>query len=660
MRSVKILSLSTVFIFALWALCFWGLYRMGTAQPHGLWALASIATVVAMMVLMIAWGAVVIWQGHQRLAVIGWMLIGVSPSALFGGHWLDRHQLVSQRQGAPATLVDRVCSCWALSLMHAISWVRFSRTVHGKHIILIDNGQTPNARQLVNELDEHVVAMSKLLGESVPEQPVHWVRGSLFNLNAHSFGVWAFCERDGDVGNVTDLDRHEAAHSLIFALSGPDHDPPHLLIEGWAQSRSSDRDEMITSLYSEVESNRNYGLDELVQPFWYSRFVGPVYSHGGPFATYLIEEYSPETFFRLYHQTRRESFQDNIAEVLGVTWPQLESDFWRWLEDEATQIQQRDRPPESEHPIAIEFADESDREDWHALQQRYKTTQWANMKYRPEDVAIAFEAKGKYRSSEKTYRQTIEASFKGKYCWIRQREYYPESSQYVMFSQDACADLHIDSDGVLTGYSTGLVEQGPVRAEARSVVQSMYYSSYCNPGNVLPLRSDSNLFLERLRIKSLQPPTESERRWHVRFHKWIRSGGNHESVEEIGEAWLDESMDLIVTRKIIDQKPSGIRFDVETTPTRVGGMIFPESSRAISTGPGVDDGSQLETHLQILTASEESALRSAVRKQAQAIDTRPGRPWTDYPRVAIALVPILGISLVLFAPGRPSRRESES
>ena len=85
-------------------------------------------------------------------------------------------------------------------------------------------------------MDSHLQAMAQLLGQPVPDYKFPWVRGSLFGLNSRAVVLWALC---GDVDNpaeLTHLDYHEMAHTLITTLAGTDHVPPFVLIEGWAES----------------------------------------------------------------------------------------------------------------------------------------------------------------------------------------------------------------------------------------------------------------------------------------------------------------------------------------------------------------------------------------------------------------------------------------
>ena len=174
---------------------------------------------------------------------------------------------------------------------------RLGSSFRGQHVELIDDDQTPDAEQLVRLMDDHIEDMSSLLGVTPPVETIGWVRGSMFGENGRATGRWALCGDDDNPASLTSLDRHEVAHSLIFLLDGPYGNTPTLLVEGWAESQSGIRDKMIRRLASDYRANNHITLDELVQPEWYNSTRNTVYSHGGPFAIFLLERYGGEKFF---------------------------------------------------------------------------------------------------------------------------------------------------------------------------------------------------------------------------------------------------------------------------------------------------------------------------------------------------------------------------
>ena len=209
----------------------------------------------------------------------------------------------------------------------------YPRRTRGRIAVLIDDGRTPSPERLVAEMDSHIQAMSDLLGQPVPERELPWVRGSFLGLNRMSILCWALCGQDENPGELTRLDRHEVAHTLITVLSDPDHSPPSLLSEGWAESQERDRNVQIRYLAEKHKKGLTFSLQELVGADMYRR-GGPAYWEGGPVVLYLIQRYGPETFFRLYSGSREDSFHEDCQATLGNSWQTVEEDFWKWLEAE--------------------------------------------------------------------------------------------------------------------------------------------------------------------------------------------------------------------------------------------------------------------------------------------------------------------------------------
>ena len=133
------------------------------------------------------------------------------------------------------------------------------------------------------QMDQHIEQMAKRLHAQLPGQKC--VLGAGFApdlIHGAEFISWAICDADQNPPEMTQLDRHEMAHALIEALCSVDQDPPMLLCEGWAETQSEDCADLILTLKGKVETDATYTLQELVEPQWYDRSLGPGYTHGGP------------------------------------------------------------------------------------------------------------------------------------------------------------------------------------------------------------------------------------------------------------------------------------------------------------------------------------------------------------------------------------------
>jgi hypothetical protein len=222
--SIWIAAMTSIALFTL----FW---RIGYFRPHVIWGLLSLAATL----IPLAWlAASALWRcacGPSRLRAIGWLLVGATPVVWIGAYVAEL--IVDIHIGTPpmANALVHVAAVWGSSIFNVEAWWRYPRWTRGRHAVLIDDGRSPSPEKLVAEMDRHVQAMADLLGQPVPDKEFPWVRGSLFGFNGRAVFLWAICA-PADAGELTDIDRHEVAHTLITALSGPDQDPPSLFTEG--------------------------------------------------------------------------------------------------------------------------------------------------------------------------------------------------------------------------------------------------------------------------------------------------------------------------------------------------------------------------------------------------------------------------------------------
>ena len=216
MRRIVILASSVwIAVFASVALftLFW---RVGYFRPHVIWGILSLLTPFLPM----AWLAVAaLWRcvrGPCRLRAAGWLLIGATPLiwcvSFLLQSYVDRNTHRPYLKDAPV----QVAFNWASWILDAEARWRYPRWTYGRHVVLIDDGQTPSPEKRVSEMDKHIQAMAGLLGQPVSNVKLPWVRGPLGGGGGNvTLNLWAIC---GEIPNASELtvnDRHEAAHALI-------------------------------------------------------------------------------------------------------------------------------------------------------------------------------------------------------------------------------------------------------------------------------------------------------------------------------------------------------------------------------------------------------------------------------------------------------------
>ena len=456
--SVWIAVLAMIVLFT----TFW---RTGYVGPQLLWGVLSLA-VVLIPFLCVATST--LWRcirGPGRLRAIGWLLIGATPLvwivAYVGQLMIDANQRVPMWIGTPA----RVTAVCVSSFFAIEARCRYSTWTRGRYAVLIDDGHSPKPEKLVAEMDRHIEAMAQRLGQPVPQVDFLWVRGSIFGFTGKTIYLWAIC---GDIhrwpwetpANLCYVDRHEVAHALITALSGPDQYPPCLLVEGWAESQSTDRNQQIQALVQLRRDGFALSLQELVEHRMYIQTGQPwAYSHGGPLVHYLMEHYGPAKFLRLYASVRPDTFHSDCRTILGDSWETVEKDFWKWLEAEGKRIAAANsKPPKpSARPRhTVEFAKSVDPDDWKTLVEHCRNVR-EPCSARPSNTAFILETEftnrnAKNRRSPDQYHCKYSAVFEGRQFWMSGNclRYANSFDTFLMSTTDRDAYVTFREPGVLS------------------------------------------------------------------------------------------------------------------------------------------------------------------------------------------------------------------
>jgi len=516
-RRIAVLALSVwIAVFASIALftLFW---RIGYVRPHVLWGLLSLAATL----IPLAWLAVsALWRsvrGPGRLRAFGWLLVGATPVVWIGAYVTQLIVDTQTRTPRTANAPVRVVAVSGSSIFDVEARWRYPSWTRGRHAVLIDDGRSPSPEKLVAHMDRHIEAMADLLGQPVPDKEFRWVRGSLFGFNGRAVFLWAICIQE-DAGELTFMDRHEVAHTLITALSGPDQDPPCLFTEGWAESQSENRDDQIQFLAKAHREAWAYSLQELVAPAAYEP-MGPggwAYWEGGPVVHYLMHRYGPATFFRLYSGVRRDSFRDNCRAILGDSWETVEEDFWKWIESEDTLLARAPPKPPAAPPAGrVELAKSVNSTDWQTL---VESCREANKDFEPLPSNAAFVFKGEkiekkadVPGSDNRTEYEFSAVFEGQQFWIFDNYYRPDGDSFLMATPARNADLIRDKSGSFQGKVKGAWPR------ERAVAFMAFCRREGNPANLLPLRGNS-VSQGTCRIERLVRPREGTTgKWKVWF-----------------------------------------------------------------------------------------------------------------------------------------------
>ncbi len=610
-------------------------WRIWYIRPHAFWAVLSVAT-ISFPMMGLAWCVV---RGPNRLRALGWLLIGATPLVWLGTYFTNLSIVAKTRAPIAFNAPLRTTMTWVSSILDLEARWRYPRWTHGQHSVLMDAGQTPDADRLVEEMDDHLEAMAKLLGKSVPDDKFPWVRGSLVWHNRRAIGLWALCGLDDNPSELTYLDRHENAHTLMTALAGPDHDPPFVLLEGWAETQSADRDSQISSLAQKRKDGRAYSLEELVDPFWYGKGSGPVYWQGGPLVHYLLEHYGGEKFFEFYSGIRRSTFLDDCQAILGDSWESVENEFWKWIELEAQLIAENN--PQESAETEIEFADSVNPVDWQAMVSGYRKVVRDNESL-PTNQTFLVEL-DRVVTDQKTgldkqpFHVEFRAVFRGDDFWVTEN-YSRNQEQFLLLSKERCAYLLRDEDGVMEGWVKDHHAFRAVREETVELMRS--YLSVSNLADLLPLT-------DRVRLSTweitdlVRPKDGSGEPWSISYTTIAQVEG--EEVERRNEVKVDPALDWAVVRYAVEEHGEW-NFESKSQYQRLNGAIFPSSSSTyLSEG---NDQVVAEVRVRPLTESEQIEIIERVEQAANSAPLPRFHKLKSALMAMVFLCPLCGVLLL--------------
>jgi len=495
-------------------------------------------------------------------------------------------------------------------------------------------------------MDNHIRAMADLLGQPVPDNEFLWVRGFPFGITGVSLHRWALCGQRDNPGELTDLDRHEMAHSLIMALSGTNCDPPSLLAEGWAAAQSRDRDERILDLAKEHEVGHIYSLQELVSPNCYHRGghdLPSVYRQGGPLVHYLTQRCGPATFFRLYCGVRRDSFHDDCRATLGDSWETVEEGFWKWIEIEGKSIARAQaKQPGAAPAVRVELAKSVNPADWQSL---HKGCGEANKTFKrlPADAAFVLEGervdrKIKTPGSTKRAKFEFRAIFQDKQLWIFENHGH---DRVLIATPARNADLVRNDSGLFEAFE-GRVNGDWDRVGVRNNASDLFacYRGNSNPAHWLPI-SESLWDKGIYHIERLVRPTEGKPgKWNV----WLTERVAENASEDHYQLELDPGQHWWITR-VVGEKKGNWRFEEGTEYQRLGDAILPVAMHSRHT----DKDCEVTACWQVRPMSqiERQKLKQQIEQAAQSEPTS----WLRRLLLAIVIVvPLSGAILLVLEP----------
>lgn len=625
-----------ILLFAL----FW---RIGYLPPHGLFALLTTGAVVLAAGLTVVVGIRKLISGPNRALVAAIMLLGTTPVIWFAMHLLSLYLATMNREASRIGPLVRTTGFWAASIGDAEARWKYPRWTYGKHVVLHDDGRSADPTKLVARMDKHFEQMAAPLHTKPPTRKANWVRGPLIGLHNHAALNWAICDGDLNSTELKHLDRHEAAHVFITLLGSVDQDPPMLLCEGWAESQSRDRDEMILELADMPLNDEDYSLQELVKPDWYGRSYGPAYSHGGPLVIFLMEHYGPEKFLSLYHGVRRDTFLADCERILGDSWLTVEKQFWDWLAKESKKLlaeRERQNLDARRTLEDVQLADSVKPEDWRAIVDGYRAAR-AKRPEMPKAYSFAWDrtavfAPGTKEAEPKRIEESAQCVVDGDSVW-NVHKFRNATRMYCASTPALRVRVHVAADGRVTR------EQESGRRGLPYDAREVEWLARGNDlARSLPIDAKQYYTKNMWRIEAVRPPAKpGDSIWEIEYDTWDPEKDNklHYVIR------IDGAADWSIVSEKSTQKDERSESEYSLA------TIFGRKSMAEQKSHTIEAKSEHTFHFRLreLDSRESQEVRAQVEEMVRNSAEKNWREWLVRPLTLAIAWPGLGVVLLAIA-----------
>ena len=306
------------------------------------------------------------------------------------------------------------------------------------------------------------------------------------------------------------------------------------------------------------------------------RTTGRAYEEGAPLVHYLIERFGGATFFRFYSGVRRDSFHDDCRAILGVSWEEVEEDFWRWVEAEDALLSESDaKQPE----VHVELGPSVDPSDWQTLVEGYRE---ANKDFRQLPSSSAFVLEGEIENRE-TGGPTLpgprkfecRAIFEDGELWIFDNGCRYREDDWFVLATHGCSGRLIRRD---SGARSGEVRRfwAPNAPLVDATYLLTFYREEANQAFLLPIeqlpRADATYQIERV----VRPTEEQPGLWNVKFTR--RDAGHDEGSRF--DVDLDSTKCWWTTRIVGEDSRSCCRCEVDAEYAELGDAMMPVALHA--------------------------------------------------------------------------------
>jgi hypothetical protein len=394
-------------------------------------------------------------RGPQRIQTAAWLSLGFLPVFIWYSQVSLSFQIFEERR------TQQVEMSWYLLTTQSIAAALFDGVgrwtlplhLEGDRVVMFYDSSIVDPKGDLEKMDAFIKEEESYLGITMPTK-IHWFRTPLLGMRGAALSYLAIAQpqwsEQRDIGYI---DYHEAAHNIISVPTASavyaGRNPPSLLMEGWAESRSRNWKTLVRKCRELKQSHRALTLREAVSDVYYNQTDYRIYLQGGAFVKVLCDQFGPEKFLELYQHCTRQTFEQDIERIYGLSLEELDALYWHEIESYWTFDKATENCSPEEKALLEEFREAYERQ----MQNFYRLTQNGTLETVTHSSTrrLTFQNKKKkemlfqaregqlFRIDERT--KTI-----SKYT-ENEEEREVESSTYVLLTPDECISLFNNEEG---------------------------------------------------------------------------------------------------------------------------------------------------------------------------------------------------------------------
>ncbi|MDR0336276.1 MAG: hypothetical protein LBI18_04220, partial [Planctomycetaceae bacterium] len=298
-----------------------------------------IAIQVIALLFAIIFGVWQVFRGQERLKTAAWLLLALLPAFIWYSQVSLAFQFVEERQ------IRQREANWYLLTSQTIGAALFDGIgrwtlpfrLEGDRVIMFYDASIADPKSDMEKMDAFIKKEEQYLGATMPTK-IHWMRAPLLGMPGLALN-WVSIAQTNQYDNkksIDGLDYHEASHNIMSIPSATatctGFYPPTILLEGWAQARSTSWETLAEECWELKQSHRALTLHEAISDIYYNSSDGRIYQQGGTFVTVLLDKFGQEKFRELYLHCTRKTFERDIERIYGATLDELDKLYWREVE----------------------------------------------------------------------------------------------------------------------------------------------------------------------------------------------------------------------------------------------------------------------------------------------------------------------------------------